>query len=165
VWGEIGHDKEHMQTEECNMTSDAVHNPNLRATLLDPLGVPREALSAHLWIVAGVPADIIYKLATLVETDVGVICKLAGISRSTVARKLKMEVALSTSQGARVYGVVQALEAVLSLHRNNTARALSWLHRPAWGLGGKRPAEVLSTALGAQAVIVLVGRIQHGVCL
>lgn len=47
MWGEIGHDKEHMQTEECNMTPDAVHNPNLRAALLDPLGVPREALSAH----------------------------------------------------------------------------------------------------------------------
>ncbi|WP_421208594.1 antitoxin Xre/MbcA/ParS toxin-binding domain-containing protein [Aeromonas enteropelogenes] len=146
------------------MTSDAVHNPNLRATLLDPLGVPREALSAHLWIVAGVPADIIYKLAALVETDVGVICKLAGISRSTVARKLKMEVALSTSQGARVYGVVQALEAVLVFHRNNTVKTLSWLHRPAWGLGGVAPAALLTTDMGVQAVIHLVGRIQHGVC-
>nr|WP_272938935.1 antitoxin Xre/MbcA/ParS toxin-binding domain-containing protein [Aeromonas veronii] len=64
----------------------------------------------------------------------------------------------------RVYGVVQALNAAaLSLNKNDTAKALSWINRPAWGLGGKRPAEVLSTALGAQAVIVLVGRIQHGV--
>nr|WP_274161484.1 antitoxin Xre/MbcA/ParS toxin-binding domain-containing protein [Aeromonas veronii] len=114
-------------------------------------------------MVAGVAPSIIHRVAELMSTDVGLICRLAGISRHTVARKLRIGAPLSISQGARVYGVVQALEAVLFLHRNNTARALSWLHRPAWGLGGKRPAEVLSTALGAQAVIVLVGRIQHGV--
>jgi len=133
-------------------------------TIFDSLGIPSDPLGAHLWIVAGVAPGIIHRLAELMNTDSGLICRLAGISRSTVARKLRIEAPLSISQGARVYGVVQALEAVLFLHRNNTARALSWLHRPAWGLGGKRPAEVLSTALGAQAVIVLVGRIQHGVC-
>ncbi|MBL0478839.1 antitoxin Xre/MbcA/ParS toxin-binding domain-containing protein [Aeromonas veronii] len=127
------------------------------------LSIPIDSLGAHLWIVAGVAPSIIHRVAELMSTDVGLICRLAGISRHTVARKLRIGAPLSISQGARVYGVVQALEAVLFLHRNNTARALSWLHRPAWGLGGKRPAEVLSTALGAQAVIVLVGRIQHGV--
>ena len=141
-------------------SSDAA-TPNL---LLEGLGIPRDPLGAHVWIVAGVAPDILYRFAELMRTDVGTVCQWAGISRSTLARKLRIAVPLSISQGARVYGVAQALEAVLSLHRNNTARALSWLHRPAWGLGGKRPAEVLSTALGAQAVIVLVGRIQHGVC-
>ena len=66
------------------MTPDAVHHPLRRTTRLESLDVPREALNVHLWIVAGVPADIIHQLAALVETDVGVICKLTGISRSTV---------------------------------------------------------------------------------
>ncbi|MBS4686812.1 DUF2384 domain-containing protein [Aeromonas sobria] len=144
------------------MTPYAVHHPSLRAILSDALGVPREALNVHLWIVAGVPVDIIYKLAALVETDVGVICKLAGISRSTVARRLRKNIPLSISQSARVYGVVRALEAALSLHKHNTARALSWLHRPAWGLGGVTPATLLATQMGVQAVVDLVGRIRHG---
>ncbi|MGL4354178.1 MAG: antitoxin Xre/MbcA/ParS toxin-binding domain-containing protein [Aeromonas popoffii] len=133
-------------------------------TLSSSLGIPSDPLGAHQWIVAGVAPTMIHQLAGTVKTDVGSICRLAGISRSSVARKLKMEVALSTSQGARLYGVVQALEAVLSLHRNNTARALSWLHRPAWGLGGVAPATLLTTEMGVQVVIDLVGRIQHGVC-
>jgi putative toxin-antitoxin system antitoxin component (TIGR02293 family) len=133
-------------------------------TLSNSLGIPSDPLGAHLWIVAGVAPTMIHQLAGMLRTDVGSICRLAGISRSTVARKLKMEVALSTSQGARVYSVVQALEAVLSLHRNNTARALSWLHRPAWGLGGVAPATLLTTQMGVQAVIHLMGRIRHGVC-
>lgn len=146
----------------------SVYQPSTLAssapTLMTTLNIPQDPLSAHLWIIAGVAPSIIHQISGLVMTDVGVICRLVGISRGTLSRKVRNKTTLSVSQGERVYGVVQALEAVLSLHRNNTVRAISWLHRPAWGLGGKRPAEVLSTALGAQAVIVLVGRIQHGVC-
>ncbi|WP_434471637.1 antitoxin Xre/MbcA/ParS toxin-binding domain-containing protein [Aeromonas veronii] len=71
---------------------------------------------------------------------------------------------LSTSQGTKVYGVVQALDAALSLNKNDTAKALSWLNRPAWGLGGVAPAKLLATPMGVQAVVYLVGRIRHGVC-
>ncbi|MFM5384006.1 antitoxin Xre/MbcA/ParS toxin-binding domain-containing protein [Aeromonas veronii] len=133
-------------------------------TIFDSLGISSDPLGAHLWIVAGVAPSMIHQLAGTVKTDVGSICRLAGISRHTVARKLRIGAPLSISQGARVYGVVQALDAVLSLHRNNAARALSWLHRPAWGLGGVAPATLLTTDMGVQAVIHLVGRIQHGVC-
>lgn len=146
------------------MTPDAVNHPLRRATRLESLDVPREALSVHLWIVAGVPADIIHQLAALVETDVGVICKLAGISQSTVTRRLRADTPLSISQGARVYGVVLALDAALSLQENDAVMALSWLHRPAWGLGGVAPADLLTTPMGVQAVIDLVGRVEHGVC-
>ncbi|WP_327786773.1 MbcA/ParS/Xre antitoxin family protein [Aeromonas caviae] len=33
------------------------------------------------------------------------------------------------------------------------------------GLGGVAPATLLTTQMGVQAVIDLVGRIQHGVCI
>ena len=146
------------------MTPDAVHHPLRRTTRLESLDVPREALNVHLWIVAGVPADIIHQLAALVETDVGVICKLAGISHSTVTRRLRADTPLSISQGVRVYGVVLALDAALSLQEDDALRALSWLHRPARGLGGVAPATLLTTQMGVQAVVELVGRIEHGVC-
>ena len=133
-------------------------------TIFDSLGIPSDPLGAHLWIVAGVAPGIIHRLAELMNTDSGLICRLAGISRHTVARKLRIGAPLSISQGARVYGVVQALDAALSLNKNDTAKALSWLNRPAWGLGGVAPATLLNTPMGVQAVVNLVGRIQHGVC-
>lgn len=142
----------------------AIHHPSHRATLLEPLGGPREVLSVHLWIVAGVPADIINLLAQLVRTDVSVICQLAGISRSSVTHRLKADTPLSISQGVRVYGVARALEAAISLHENDTVRALSWLNCSARGLGGMAPAELLTTPMGVQAIVDLVGRIEHGVC-
>ncbi|MEI4929593.1 antitoxin Xre/MbcA/ParS toxin-binding domain-containing protein [Aeromonas caviae] len=133
-------------------------------TLFSTLGIPRDPLGSHLWIVAGVAPGIIHRLAELMSTEAGLICRLAGISRSTVARKLKTGTPLSTSQGARVYGVVQALDAALSLHEYDTTSALSWLHRRAWGLGGVVPDQILNTPMGVQAVVDLVGRIEHGVC-
>ncbi len=146
----------------------SVYQPSTQAssapTLMTTLNIPQDPLSAHLWIIAGVAPGIIHRLAELMSTDLGLICRLAGISRSTVARKLRIEAPLSISQGARVYGVVQALDAALSLNKNDTAKALSWLNRPAWGLGGVAPATLLTTPFGAQAVVYLVGRIQHGVC-
>jgi putative toxin-antitoxin system antitoxin component (TIGR02293 family) len=155
--------------EECHMMPYAIYHPGRDAAtanlLLESLGIPRDPLGAHQWIVAGVSPDILYRLAELMKTDVGTVCQWAGISRSTLARKLRIEAPLSISQGARVYGVVQALYAALSLNKNDTAKALSWLNRSAWGLGGVAPAKLLATPMGAQAVVDLVGRIQHGVCL
>ena len=146
----------------------SVYQPSTQAssapTLMTTLNIPQDPLSAHLWIIAGVAPGIIHRLAELMNTDSGLICRLAGISRSTVARKLRIGATLSISQGTRVYGVVQALDAALSLNKNDTAKALSWLNRPAWGLGGVAPATLLNTPMGVQAVVNLVGRIQHGVC-
>ncbi|WP_429148189.1 antitoxin Xre/MbcA/ParS toxin-binding domain-containing protein [Aeromonas veronii] len=141
-------------------SSDAV-TPN---RLLEGLGIPRDPLGAHQWIVAGVLPDILYRLAELMKTDVRIVCQWAGISRSTLTRKLRMAAPLSISQGARVYGVAQALDAALVFHRNDTVKTLSWLNRTAWGLGGVAPAKLLATSMGVQAVVDLVGRIRHGVC-
>ncbi|MFQ1651378.1 antitoxin Xre/MbcA/ParS toxin-binding domain-containing protein, partial [Aeromonas veronii] len=63
----------------------------------------------------------------------------------------------------RVYGVILALDAVRSLNENDNTKSIAWLHQPAKGLGGKMPAELLSTSVGVQAVVDLVGRIEHGV--
>ncbi|MGL6420235.1 antitoxin Xre/MbcA/ParS toxin-binding domain-containing protein [Aeromonas allosaccharophila] len=146
----------------------SVYQPSTQAssahTLMTTLNIPQDPLSAHLWIIAGVAPGIIHRLAELMSADIGLICRLAGMNRSTVAHKLRIGALLSTAQGARVYGVVQALDAALSLNKNDTAKALSWLNRPAWGLGGVAPATLLNTPMGVQAVVNLVGRIQHGVC-
>jgi hypothetical protein len=72
-------------------------------TIFDSLGIPSDPLGAHLWIVAGVAPGIIHRLAELMNTDSGLICRLAGISRSTVARKLRIELPINLAghQGIR----------------------------------------------------------------
>ncbi|WP_323066414.1 antitoxin Xre/MbcA/ParS toxin-binding domain-containing protein [Aeromonas jandaei] len=170
VWSRIAHERSCLYNEECYMMPYATYHPSSDAAatanyLLEALGIPCDPLGAHQWIVAGVAPDIVYQLAELMKTDVGTVCQWAGISRSTLARKLRIAAPLSISQGARVYGVAHALDTVLVFHRNDTVKTLSWLKRIAWGLGGVAPSQLLNTPMGVQAVVNLVGRIRHGVCL
>lgn len=127
------------------------------------LDIPSDPLGVHLWIVAGIAPDILIRLVELVRSDLKTICQLAGISRSTVNRKLKHGGTLTLAQGTRVYGVIYALDAAISLHDGDLAMAMSWLHCSAKGLGGEQPASILTTAMGVQAVVDLIGRIEHGI--
>jgi putative toxin-antitoxin system antitoxin component (TIGR02293 family) len=144
-----------------------VHHPRTRTTnvssLIITLGIPHGPLEAHLWIVAGVEPSIVPKLAGLIGESARAVCALIGISQSTLVRKTAASSPLSTEQGARVYYVVLALDAALSLNEGDIVKCISWLNRPARGLGGEKPVNVLSTAMGVQAVIDLAGQIEHGV--
>ncbi|TNI14229.1 hypothetical protein CF106_04620 [Aeromonas veronii] len=134
-----------------------------RTRLVMSLGIPSDPLSVHSWIVAGISPEIIIRLVESVRSDMKTICHLVGISKSTITRKLRNGIPLTPEQGSRVYSVIQALDATISLHNDDLAMAMSWLHCPAKGLGGEIPANVLTTASGVQAVVDLIGRIEHGV--
>lgn len=131
--------------------------------LIMSLGIPSDPLSVHSWIVAGISPEIIIRLVKSVRSDIKTVCHLVGISKSTIIRKLKNEIPLTPEQGARVYSVIQVLDAVISLHNGDLTMAMSWLHCPAKGLGGEIPMNILTTPSGVQAVVDLIGRIEHGV--
>lgn len=149
------------------MRVDLAHDlkPRLAITdsLIESLNIPHHPLMVHVWIASGVKPETIPQLAKMVMTDVGTICRLTGISKNTISRKLRTNTPLTIQQGSRVYGVILALDAARSLNENDNTKSIAWLHQPAKGLGGKMPAELLSTSVGVQAVVDLVGRIEHGV--
>ncbi|MGY3960806.1 antitoxin Xre/MbcA/ParS toxin-binding domain-containing protein [Aeromonas popoffii] len=140
------------------------NNPRSTAhSLTLSLGIPSDPLGIHSWIVAGIAPGILVRLIESVRSDMKTICHLTGISQSTVNRKLRHGTPLTLVQGTRVYGVIQALDAAISLHDGDLAMAMSWLHCSAKGLGGEKPTDVLATPMGVQAVVELIGRIEHGI--
>lgn len=148
------------------MTYLAYHRSQMksrRARLIMSLGIPSDPLNVHSWIVAGISPEIIISLVESVRSDMKTICHLTGISKSTITRKLNNGTPLTLEQGSRVYSVIQALDAAISLHNGDLAMAMSWLHCPAKGLGGEIPMNILTTASGVQAVVDLIGRIEHGI--
>ncbi len=146
----------------------AIYHPHTDSPvtgILASLALPSEPIKAHGYIVAGLSPTIVNRLAETIGVDTKTVCQVAGIDRTTFARKAKAAMPLSQDQSARVYWLAQVLDAALSLHEGNLAKAMSWLNRPAWGLAGKPPIEFLTTATGAQAVIDLIGQIEHGVAV
>lgn len=132
---------------------------------LASLCLPKEPLKAHHHIVAGFNPDIVTKIAVMLGSDTTVVCKVTGIDRTTFSRKVKASHLLSQDQSSRVYWLAQVLDAASSLNDGDMEKTMRWLRKPAWGLGNKAPIDLLTTAAGAQAVIDLVGQIEHGVAV
>lgn len=148
--------------------SYAAYNPGTDTSakgVLALLSLPREPLEAHNHIVAGISPQTVTKIAEMLGADTKTICMVAGIDRTTLSRKAKSAALLSQDQSARVYWLAQVLDAASSLNEGDWAKTMRWLRKPAWGLGNKPPAELLTTAAGAQAVIDLIGQIEHGVAV
>lgn len=141
--------------------------PGARAVphdLLTMLGLPATAIAAHDTISAGLSASVLREIADAVELDEAALCRMAGIDRNTYSRRINShEKRFSPEQSARVYTLARVISAARQLFDNDSVRMARWLNKPAKGLGGKKPAELLSTPAGAEAVLMLIGRLEHGV--
>ncbi|MCF5646003.1 DUF2384 domain-containing protein, partial [Pseudomonas syringae] len=51
----------------------------------------------------------------------------------------------------------------LDLFEDDTEGTRQWLANPVHGLGNRKPLEMLATSAEAQAVLDLIGRLEHGV--
>lgn len=132
--------------------------------LLSALGLPAAAIAAHDSINIGLSATILRNITEATQLDEATLLRMAGIDRNTYSRRLNSaEKRFSPEQSARVYTLARAISAARELFNNDNTRLAQWLNRPAKGLGGKKPAELLSTPAGAEAVLTLVGRLEHGV--
>lgn len=132
--------------------------------LLSTLGLPTAAIAAHDSISMGLNATILRSITDATELDEAALLRMAGIDRNTYSRRLSSaEKRFSPEQSARVYTLARVIGAACELFNHDNARLAQWLNKPAKGLGGKKPAELLSTPAGAEAVLTLVGRLEHGV--
>ncbi len=132
--------------------------------LLAQLALPRDAVAAHRVISDGIGTVVIGKIALDLAIEPAVVCRWAGIDRTTFARRDKSaEKRLSVGQSAAVYSMARALDAAVAMFDGDKHKALNWFRTPARALAGQAPAEMLSTPAGADAVLDLITRIEHGV--
>lgn len=132
--------------------------------LLERLDLPRDSLEAHRVISRGICTQVIGKIAVNFDIGTAAICRWAGINRANFARREKSaEKRLSSGQSATVYGMARAFDAALEMFDGDKQRTIDWFKAPARALGGKAPVDFLSTPAGADAVLDLINRIEHGV--
>ena len=126
-------------------------------------------LLAHSQIANGLTTDVIAELNRQLEMDVAFLCRVMGIDRTTFQRRAKnadpTKRTLNSEQSAKVYLFVKAMDAAIGLFEGNKQKALAWLGKPARSLGMVCPIDMLSTPAGVEAVLDLVGQIEHGVVI
>lgn len=109
----------------------------------------------------GFPASAFDRLRDRLRVSDNELSRIVQIPKRTLNRR-RRDGRLQTGESERVLRIARVYDKVLDVFENEAA-AVSWLKKPVRGLGGHIPLEYADTDLGAQEVINLLGRIEHGV--
>ena len=134
-------------------------------TLLGGKGVlkarPRSPLEWVAIVREGLPARVLDALAEnvmLSRTELGA---ALGIATRTLARRRKAGV-FTAEESAKLLRLARVAWRATEVFERSEA-AIDWLKRPNGALGGERPLDLLDTEIGAENVLDVLGRIEHGV--
>ncbi len=109
----------------------------------------------------GFPANSFDKLRDRLKVSDNLLSKIVQIPKRTLTRR-RQDGRLRTDESERVLRIARVYDKALDVLESEEA-AGNWLKKPARGLGYKITLEYADTELGAQEVINLLGRIEHGV--
>nr|WP_321524900.1 antitoxin Xre/MbcA/ParS toxin-binding domain-containing protein [uncultured Cohaesibacter sp.] len=134
-----------------------------KATIRKPI---RNNLEAHDILTSGLPSAALLHLTSQVAflTTDAVLEKAIGISVRTLQRRKKdaPDAVLSVDQSNRTWKFAEILGRATDIFGTKAA-AETWLNAPAIGLDQRRPIDLLSTAVGVEAVEDYLTRIEYGV--
>jgi putative toxin-antitoxin system antitoxin component (TIGR02293 family) len=121
-------------------------------------------LDAHRAIRDGLPGraltHLVENLRVLKRSEVD---RAVGMSvRTLQRRKGEPDRPLSPEQGGRTWKFAEVLAAAIDVF-GGQEDAERWLERPALGLDGHRPIDLLETPAGTEMVEELLGRLAYGV--
>ncbi|MFC1236714.1 antitoxin Xre/MbcA/ParS toxin-binding domain-containing protein [Vibrio sp. F74] len=85
-----------------------------------------------------------------------------GIRLSTLRRRLKNNERFSTRESDAIYRLI-VLVILAEKLIGDEEKALKWIQTRVYGLGGKKPLEMLMTTVDFDVLKDLIGRIKHGV--
>ena len=122
---------------------------------------PRSDLDWVALIRAGLPAAAVDAVTRAVHLSQAELGSTLGIPERTLARR-KKEGVLNTEESAKLLRLARTLRRASEVFED-VAAALDWLKSPNRALGGVTPLSLLDTELGAENVLDVLGRIEHGV--
>jgi len=106
----------------------------------------------------GLPIQSLDTLGNLLELSQPYLADLMGVSVRTLQRRETLSPAVSD----HLYRLGNLLETAVRFHGNRESAVL-WLKNPNIALGGSAPLEYARTEAGSQAILDLLGGLEHGV--
>jgi putative toxin-antitoxin system antitoxin component (TIGR02293 family) len=122
---------------------------------------PRSSLDWIAIVRAGLPAHALDALAERLELTRAEVAGALGIAERTLARRRKGGV-LSVEESAKIVRLARVARRATEVFEA-AETAVDWLKQPNRALGGERPLDLLDTEIGAESVLDVLGRIEHGV--
>lgn len=130
--------------------------------LAETLGIedPRDEAALIALTRKGLPGHSIDSLAEVLDITIVELSRYLHVSARTLMRHREKVLDKHLSDHVITVGTVVARSTELFQSRETAAQ---WLKTPAVSLGNARPLDLLDTTAGANMVLNLLGRIEHGV--
>jgi putative toxin-antitoxin system antitoxin component (TIGR02293 family) len=122
-------------------------------------------IDAHRLILEGIPAAALFVLAGHLRDlqKTGAFEKALGMSMRTFQRrKDDPDKLLSTEQSSRAWKLAEILAKATEVF-GSEEEAERWMERPAMGLDGHRPVDLLATSAGTELVETFLEQLEYGV--
>ena len=110
----------------------------------------------------GFPYGVLDHLRESVDLSTSSLAQLLDINARTLNRR-KLEGRLNPDESDRVFRLARVYANALGLFGGDLDKARHWLSTPKVALGGETPLDYARVEVGAQEVLDLIGRIEHGV--
>ena len=110
----------------------------------------------------GLPSSFLDRLKDSLDVTEAQLASVVRIPRQTLVRR-RLRGVLRQDEGDRAATVARVFTMALSYFDGNRAHALDWLKHPNPSLAGETPLQRADTATGAEDVIDLIGRMEHGI--
>lgn len=123
---------------------------------------PKTALEWQEVILAGMPVGSAEALKGGISVADKPFAELIGISEKTLSRARSGRARLDPVASDRLYRLAKIVALAIDVLEDE-ARAVHWLKRAQFGLGGRSPLSLLATDAGSDQVEKLLLRIEHGV--
>lgn len=126
------------------------------------LGLPERGPELHEVLEDGVAYKTYTRLASASGLDSKQLARYVAIPPATLQRRAKAG-RFKQDEGDRLYRFAEVYKSAVELFEGDHERARHWLLTPVRGLGDRQPLEMVVTSAGTDAVLDLIGRLEHGV--
>ncbi|WP_304526792.1 antitoxin Xre/MbcA/ParS toxin-binding domain-containing protein [Halomonas sp. I5-271120] len=126
------------------------------------LGLPPRGAKLHEALSEGVSYKVYTKLTEASGLESKELARYVVIPPATLKRRADTGY-FKPAEGDRLYRFAEVYKSAVDLFEGDKGKAKEWLLSPVRGLGGRRPVEMVATTAGAEAVLDLIGRLEHGV--
>ena len=136
--------------------------PASTSSVWDKVGIPARGNALYKVLEDGVAYDIFHNVADLTQLDKKDVAKAIHLAPATLARRAKSG-KFNRQESDAFYRFTEVVSAAVDLFEGDQHAANQWLIKPVKGLGNRRPVDMLGTTAETEAVLDLIGRLEHGV--
>lgn len=124
--------------------------------------VPTTPIGFDQFLRDGVPASVVSTVRRFLGLTQEKTALLLHISSTTLTRRLKARQRFTGAEANAMYRVLGTLGVAMRVLKTD-GNIVSWLTRGQPGLGGRKPIDLLDTDAGADAIVLLLEQIYHGI--